>query len=97
MIMAIRTNLFVADLRSAFVIIYVFVASLVLLSIFAPPTQVQGYDVDSVCDICSFYAGDLAPGKILVGFYCIYVYNSCSNHSLLRVYIFILILHIIMP
>lgn len=21
----------------------------------------------TVCDICSFYAGDLAPGKILVG------------------------------
>lgn len=56
---------FVADLRSAIVILYVLVASLVFTSIFAP-TQVQGYDVDSVCDICSFYAGDLAPGKILV-------------------------------
>lgn len=56
---------------------FAFAVSLAILSIFAP-TQVQGYDIDSVCDICSFYAGDLAPGKILVRFKCV-KYTLCLS------------------
>ncbi|ODM97573.1 hypothetical protein Ocin01_09101 [Orchesella cincta] len=55
---------FPSDLRPSVAITFVFVGMFTIITILAP-TQVQGYDVDSVCDICSFYAGELSPGKIL--------------------------------